>query len=163
MLCIKETDLKDLLTFMSSFALQYCFPPDFTSQFSDSAEIYILEIQCLGSVCCLPQESPQDLELCNFIVTDQAHLSLTVISPTSSSEAMNVQENITSACHTQHLFYKVVHDNLQNFLGMCPAVLPFWQVSGRLKYTMRNKVCNRKALVNFLRKAVYFFTDIQCL
>lgn len=92
------------------------------------------------------------------MVTDQACLLLTVTSPASTSEAMSVQENITSACHAQHLYYEVVHDNLQNFLGMCPAVLPFWQVSGRLKYSMRSWVCNTKILVNCIRKTVNFFT-----
>lgn len=129
---------------MSSFALQYCFPPDFTSQFSGSAEVYILEIQSLSSVSCLPQKSPQDLELCNFMVTDQACLSLIAVSPANSSEAMNVLENLTSACHVQHLYHGVVHDDLQSFLRMCAAVLPFLQASGRFKYPMRNRLCNIK-------------------
>lgn len=73
---------------------------------------------------------------------------------------MNVQVNSTSACHAQHLYYEVIYDNLQNFLGICPAVLPFWQVAGRLEYTMRVKVCNTKILV-CIKKAVYFFTHIQ--
>lgn len=44
---------------------------------------------------------------------------------------------------------------------LCSAVPSFCQVSGRFNSPTRSRVCNIQTLINCLRKAVYFFTQIQ--